>query len=95
MKVKNINGTSDATCKCDSWLKHWETYGGGTSGLCAEKSCTTKAEIGAHVQKADGNDNKWYIVPLCKKHNGLHGQEIEIMDSTKLVSANTKQTCAK
>ncbi len=21
--VRNINGTSDTTCKCGSWLKHW------------------------------------------------------------------------
>ncbi len=24
MKIKNINGTSDNTCTCGSWLKHWE-----------------------------------------------------------------------
>jgi len=95
MKVKNINGTSDNTCKCESWLKHWENYGGGKAGLCVVTSCVKKAEVGAHVQKANSTDNRWYIVPFCKDHNALTGKEIDISDSTKLVSANTKETCAK
>lgn len=94
-KVKNINGTSDNSCKCGSWLNHWEKYGGGKAGMCAEKACTKKAEVGAHVLKADSNDKNWYIVPMCKDHNGLLGEEIEVMDSTVLVSANTAETCAK
>ncbi len=82
-KVKNINGITENTCKCESWLKHWEKFGGGKAGYCAEKSCMRSAEVGAHVQKGgESTDSSWYIVPLCKDHNGKKGEEIEIMDST-------------
>ena len=29
MKVKNLIGSSDNTCYCDSWLEHWEKYNNG------------------------------------------------------------------
>ncbi len=28
MKIKNINGTSQAKCSCGSWLKHWQNFSG-------------------------------------------------------------------
>ena len=33
MKVKNLNGTSQRTCKCGSWLKHWEKFSGRSAEL--------------------------------------------------------------
>jgi hypothetical protein len=96
MKVKNINGTSDNTCKCGSWLKHWENFSGQTlPTYCPEKSCTQKPEVGAHVQKDSFTDNSWYIIPLCKKHNGETGKSLEVSDNIKLVSANVSSTCGK
>jgi hypothetical protein len=94
-KVKNINGTSDTTCKCGSWLKHWENFSKQKAGLCSQITCTKSATVGAHVQKADSSDNKWYIIPLCADHNVLRNQEISIMDSTILVLANKSETCDK
>ena len=94
-KVKNINGTTDNSCRCGSWLNHWQKYGGILAGVCVEKSCTKNAEAGAHVLKGDSIDQNWYIIPLCRDHNALWGKEIEIRDSAKIVSANTKETCAK
>ena len=95
-KVKNINGTTDNSCKCGSWLRHWEKYGGIMAGLCVEKSCTQNVEAGARVLKGDGSaDESWYIVPLCKEHNALLGKEIEIRVSAKMVPADTKETCAR
>ena len=94
-KVKNINGTTDDTCRCGSWLNHWEKYGGILAGVCVEKSCAKPAEVGAHVMKVESIDQGHYIVPLCRDHNALSGQEIEIRGSAKMVSANTKETCAK
>ena len=26
MRVNNINGTSDNSCNCGSWLDHWKNY---------------------------------------------------------------------
>ncbi len=93
MKVRNINGTSDTTCKCGSWLQHWKNYSGQSHPAdCSVKGCTSKPEVGAHVQKVSQFDNNWYIIPLCSSHNKSTG-ELEIVDSVKLVSANKRETC--
>lgn len=95
MKIKNINGTSDTTCKCGSWIKHWEKFSGQTAPTyCPVGSCLNKDLVGAHVQKATGSDNKWYIYPLCNEHN-KHKGELEVSDNYKLVPANKKETCEK
>jgi len=93
MKVKNLGNTSDHTCKCDSWLQHWENFSKHKSSECAVDGCNAKAEVGGHVQKIDENDAKWYIVPLCKPCNGRRGEELDVEDSTHLVSANVSETC--
>ena len=94
MKVKNINGTSNNVCKCESWLAHWEAFSGQTAGFCAQETCTAVADVGAHVQKDDPTDRAWYIIPLCKEHNKATGV-MELSDSIELVSANVSQTCGK
>lgn len=95
MKVKNINGTSDNTCKCDSWLKHWETYSKQTTSKCQAKDCDNTDVVGAHVQKGgNSTDKSWFIYPLCNKHN-KHSGELEVNSSYELVSANVSETCGK
>lgn len=95
MKIKNINGTSDTTCVCGSWLKHWEKFSGQTApSFCPVTACLKKDLLGAHVQKADSPDEKWYIYPLCSAHNQVKGA-LEVLDAYKLVSANKQQTCEK
>ena len=96
MKVTNINGTSDNICKCGSWLSHWKNFSGQSlPSYCPESSCTQAPEVGAHVQKDSTTDMSWYIIPLCKKHNGETGKSITVSDSIKLVSANVSNTCGK
>ena len=96
MKVKNINGTSDNICKCGSWLNHWKNFSGQAIPTdCPEEKCIQRTEVGAHVQKDSFTDNSWYIIPLCKKHNGQTGQSITINYSVKLVPANVSSTCGK
>ena len=96
MKVRNINGTSDTNCACGSWLQHWKNFSGEPVGsYCKEVKCNKPPEVGAHVQKEDTSDSRWYIVPLCKDHNNMRGETIEVMSGTKLVSANKKETCEK
>jgi hypothetical protein len=95
MKVKNINGTTDNTCKCGSWLDHWVKFSGKSlPNYCPEKTCVQKPEVGAHVQKDNSNDTNWYIIPLCKTHNGEKDKSLDVGDIT-LVSANVSQTCGK
>ena len=99
MKVHNINGTSDNKCKCGSWEAHWEKfneYKRPWPKYCSESACLEIASVGAHVQKEVGT-NKWYIIPLCAKHNGpkFHGKSIEVSASTSFAPANREETCEK
>ena len=94
MKVKNINRMGHNTCRCRSWLEHWKHFGGPHLPLhCAESLCFQEPELGAHVQKDGSQDDTWYIVPLCKKHNGQIGATLTISDSVALVPANVSETC--
>ena len=95
MKIKNINGTSDTTCVCGSWLKHWEKFSGqSVPTYCPADKCMKKDLVGAHVQKSNSSDDNWYIYPLCSAHNQSTGV-LEVSDIYKLVSANRKETCEK
>ena len=67
IKVKNLNGTSDNDAHI--WLDFWERKTGKKVGECGCRGCTKKATDGAHVKKADSNDGRWYIVPLCHECN--------------------------
>jgi hypothetical protein len=91
-KVTNINGTSDTTCECGSWLQHWKNFSGQIVTFCSEKNCTNKDIVGAHVQKANSTNKSWYIIPLCQSHN-KSTSDLETVESCTLVSANKKETC--
>jgi hypothetical protein len=96
VKVNNVNGTTDNTCRCNSWLEHWINFGGETlPTYCPEAKCISRPEVGAHVQADSLSDLNWYIVPLCKLHNSRKGESLEILDSTKLIPANVSKTCGK
>jgi hypothetical protein len=90
--VKNVNGTSQTNCVCGSWLRHWEKFSGQTTRYCGERSCIGTDLVGAHVQRAEGSDGSWYIVPLCQKHN-KSAAPLEVI--LPLVPANKKQTCER
>ncbi len=93
-KVKIITSATDTVCNCGSWLKHWEKFSGQTTTFCIEKLCTGQDLVGAHIQKANSEDNSCYIIPLCINHN--HSKEvIEVFDNYKFVLANKKETCEK
>lgn len=95
MRVNNINGTSANSCKCGDWLSHWKKYSGAQLPTsCPATSCTSKPEVGAHVQKDGSTDRSWYIVPLCKTHNAQTGKSLEV-GTIALASANVASTCGK
>lgn len=94
-KVININGTSDTTCKCGSWLEHWKNFSRQSLPYhCCEKYCINTNLVGAHVQISGSDDNSWYIVPLCYTHNSST-KELKIVESVMLVPANKSLTCEK
>lgn len=92
--VKNLNGTSDNNCKCESWLKHWKNFmGKSLPATCREINCNETVLVGAHVKKVGGSDNSQYIVPLCQSHN-KSTDSFNVVDGC-LVSANKQLTCDK
>jgi hypothetical protein len=97
MKLKNIDGISQTTGTCGSWLNHWENFSGQRKPeFCPAKGCMKIDLVGAHVQKADDPDEKWYIYPLCNTHcNSKSILPLEVSDNFNLVSADKKETCGK
>lgn len=81
MKVKNLNGTSDAKLPsgCESWKDFYSQRRGIWPTSCACLFCSNTATVGAHVKKVGANDDSWYIVPLCHYHNNQFGQELEVV----------------
>ena len=95
MKVKNINGGRQNSCKCGTWLDHWAKISGRPLPQhCSEARCMAKPVLGAHVQKDSSTDTDWYIIPLCVKHS-IRAESLEIADTTTFVSAHVGDTCAK
>jgi hypothetical protein len=93
MKIRNINGTSQNSCSCGSWLTHWEKFSGmRLPAFCPTAGCYNKDLVGAHVQ-VEG-DSDWYIFPLCTACNKAKGT-LEVSSTYRLVSANKARTCGK
>lgn len=92
MKVKNINGISNHSCSCGSWLKHWQRFSGAETPVqeCAKEGCSRGADVGAHVRK--DTNGEWFIIPLCQNHNN-RAEELDIDSSTSFASANIQATC--
>ena len=75
MLIRNAVGTSrfEAPKGYQSWLDYWKKHT-NKNAICASSGddccfCATYDLVGAHVQKVNSNDKKWYIVPLCKSCN--------------------------
>lgn len=84
MRVKILEKSPSAVCKCESHLEHWQKYSGLKPFLCYEKFCTSKAEYGAGVRKLNSPENEIFSIPVCPEHHEMVGQEIEISDYSKL-----------
>ena len=71
IQVKNVPGSSRFTAPLgfSSWLEYWEKKTGTKKGICGANDCSNKDLVGAHVQKVNSGDKKWYITPLCKTCN--------------------------
>ncbi len=93
MKIKNINGSGEVPCNCDSWLDHWDRFSDQSPTYCPVEECMNRIEIGARVQKDNPADGGWYIVPLCQKHNAQTGKTLRVNDHVNMVSADARETC--
>ncbi len=92
IKVKNIKGTSELKCKCDSWLQHWENFSSSNAKYCKVLKCTNEADVGAHVLKCNSDDGSHYIIPLCHSHNQIENDCFTV-EKTIFISANISETC--
>ncbi len=91
--ITSINGTSEATCSCGSWLKHWQNFSMQKIPFyCPANGCFQTDLFGAHIQKAYSLERKWYIIPLCSFHNSIKS-DIDVSDTITFVSANKSETC--
>ena len=70
-KVKNVVGSSrfPVPFGYSSWLDYWEKQTGESAISCGRCGMFAAAEVGAHVQKADSTDKRYYITPLCRRCN--------------------------
>ena len=94
MKVININSTESQECTCGTWLNHWRNFSRQPlPTICPELRCLEKPTVGARVQINNASDDKWYIVPLCKKHAAKTGATLDISDLVHLVPVDENETC--
>ena len=70
--VKNINGSSDNNPPrgYNSWKEYWEDKKNRFFSKCSCVTCSEKAVFGGHVKMVHGT-NKWFIVPICARHNNV------------------------
>ncbi len=90
--VKNLKGTSDLSCRCGTWLRHWERGSGRSATVCWVQGCAKPPEVGAHVKKVGTFDETRYIVPMCQAHNMIDGNLL-LSDAAPLVPSNKQETC--
>ena len=90
-RIKILDQITSHTCRCDSWLAHWEKSSDEKAECCAVENCTTSDDLlGIPVRIANSWDNNRYIVPLCKKHSNCR---YELNVTSKLVPAYNKVIC--
>jgi hypothetical protein len=87
MRVKNLNRAMQKKCSSGSWLALWERISGQNAFLCFVKDCINRPSVGGLVQMDGPADGAWYVVPLCEHCSKSTGQDLEIWDQAKLVSA--------
>lgn len=81
-------------CRCGTWLEHWKNHSGERlSMFCYAMACPSTPVAGAAVRMGPGDDECWYIVPLCIEHGARCGERIQLIPGTPLVPADVRRTC--
>ena len=93
MRIRNVMEPKSEGCRCGGWLDHWNVFSRQRANFCMVIGCDGKPETGGQVQKE--GDDKVYIVPLCKACAAKAGQELDIVSTVNLVSAQPEETCAR
>lgn len=77
-KVKNLNTHRPVPKGYSYWIDYWEYRSGQKVKKCHRSYCNKPAEDGTHVKLGDSNNQSWYIVPLCHKHNMKPDEEFYV-----------------
>jgi hypothetical protein len=98
--IKNENGTSKrSNCKCGTWITHWESLSSLKAGTCSVEGCSSAGTEGAHITRPNSKFKDYqthsFIVPMCKTHNGKHGEVLKSKSGITFVWANVEETCGK
>lgn len=65
---KNKNGTSQRTCSCGSWQKHWgKQVMKAWPSQCYVSGCLNRPTVGAHLINSQVSGER--IAPLCDSCN--------------------------
>jgi hypothetical protein len=92
MRVKTLNIAEQNKCRSGSWLAHWEKLSGQNAFMCFTEGCINMPSVGGHVQKDSTTDKNWYVIPLCTDCSKKSGQDLDIWDTAKFVSAKETET---
>lgn len=87
----NKRGTSDRSCACGGWNKHWTKFSSKTwPSSCSVANCNNSPTLGAHVINAGVSGEK--IVPMCDSCNKL-SSTFTLKNDITVVNANKSETC--
>lgn len=87
MKLKIIKLKTDKKKSSKERLKYWvQRTKAHRPGLCKEWSCKELATEGALVRISNSDDESHYIIPLCREHALMLGEEINAFTKLPLVS---------
>jgi hypothetical protein len=92
MKVKKTNGALLKKTSSGAWLAYWEKLSGQSAYLCFGQGCINTPSVGTLIQKDSSTDNNLYVIPLCDDCNRKSGKELDIWDTTTLVSVDATGT---
>ena len=67
VRIQNLNGTSkDRYAKSTNYKNIKKP-----TGKCRATGCDDVDLVRGHVKKTESNDNDWYTLPICRKHNNF------------------------
>lgn len=95
MEIKILKNKDEKGCQCEDWLFHWYRFSGQAPTYCPVDGCMNPIEIGARIEKPGKPDGKWFIVPLCLKHESQTGETFYMNDHVKLIIGNDSQALAR
>jgi hypothetical protein len=87
----NVTGTSNKSCNCGTWQKHWIKFAKKTwPSSCSVVGCTGKPTLGAHIKNSEVTGVR--IAPFCNSCNGLSGK-LTLKHDVSLPSATATSEC--